>query len=181
MDPVPTDRRYFGLRLLGIPVLLHWTFPAVGVTTGLIVASLFLTTSVSLSLQVFLWTTAAVVILVLIHELGHAVAARVLCLDLVAVVIAHVGGRCFIAKTPSPRQDLLLSAAGVLAQSAVLMATLALLWVLGTPTSLPLKCLVIVFTGGNVLVMAVNLLPSKDNDGARILNALRALWVGTRA
>jgi Zn-dependent protease len=75
----------------------------------------------------------------------------------------------------------LLSAAGVLAQSAVLMATLALLWVLGTPTSLPLKCLVIVFTGGNVLVMAVNLLPSKDNDGARILNALRALWVGTRA
>ena len=181
MDPIPADRRYVGLKLFGVPVLLHWTFPAVGFSTGFIVASLFLTTSVALSLQIFLWTTAAVVVLVLVHELGHAVAAKILRLELVAVVIAHVGGRCFVAKKPSPRQDLFLSASGTLAQMAVFLATLGALSVLGAPTSLALKCVVIVFTGGNVVIMAVNLFPSKESDGARIVNALRALSHSYRA
>jgi len=142
---------------------------------------MFLTTSVLLALQVFFWTAAAVVVLVLVHEFGHAIAARILSLELVTIVIAYVGGRCFVTKKPSPREDLFLSGAGVLAQIAVLVATLSSLWLLGAPTSLPLKCVVIVFTGGNVLIMAVNLVPSKDNDGARIFNALRTLWAGSRA
>ena|SRR5688572_6511301 len=180
MEPIPNDRRYISVKLLGFPVLLHWTFPATGFGIGFAVAILFVTTSVALSAQVFFWTTAAVILLVLAHEFGHAMAARRLSLDLVAIVIAHVGGRCFVATQPSPREDLLFSAAGLLVQTGILLMTLVWLWLLGPPTSLPMKCVVIVFTGGNILLMAINLVPHQGNDGARIISALRALWLAPR-
>jgi Zn-dependent protease len=177
MDPLPRNGPYYTLRLLGLPVVFHWTFPAAGFGIGLIFSSLvFYSTSLAPALQAFLWTTAACVVLIIAHEAGHALAARLLSLEVTAIVIAHVGGRCFISAQPSPITDLFFSAAGVLAQFAVMVFTVSLLWIFGAPSSLPLKCVVFVLTAGNAILMIANLVPYQGNDGARIVNAICALW-----
>jgi Zn-dependent protease len=179
MDPIPAHG-YVAFRVLGVPFLFHWSFPVAGIGIGLAIASLFVTTSLSLSVQVFLWTTSAVVILVVAHEIGHAVAARIVSLRVVAIVIAHVGGRCFVDPPPPPRADLVLSAGGVLMQLALFAVTVTALWAIGAPTTLALKCVVLVLTGGNIVLMVINLLPYGGSDGARMVNAVRALWVAAR-
>jgi hypothetical protein len=73
---------------------------------------------------------------------------------------------------------LIVSASGILVQLVIFTVTLALLSVFGAPTTLWLKCIVIVFTGGNVLMMVLNLLPYGARDGALMFQALRAMWVG---
>jgi len=180
MDPIPRSGPYFGLRLLGFPLFFHWTFPASGFAIGFLVAMLVFIMSPTLALETFLWTTAACVALVIAHEFGHAVAARLLSLEVTGIVIAYVGGRCFVSSQPSPFADLFFSTAGILVQIAVLVLTAALLWILGAPSSLPLKSVVVVFTAGNAILMIANLVPYKGNDGARIVNALRAIWASGR-
>jgi hypothetical protein len=164
--------------MFGIPMLLHWSFPMAGLGIGLFVGSLFYSTSAVLALQAFFWTTASVVVLVLVHEIGHALAARAFSMRVAGIVIANMGGLCLLSAFTSARAQLVVCAAGVLAQMTLLALTLALSSIFGAPTTLPLKCVVIVFTGGNVLMMLLNLLPYGARDGARMVQALRAMWAG---
>jgi Zn-dependent protease len=178
MEPVPEIPGCVSWRVFGIPMLFHWSFPLMGLGIGLFVGSLFYGTSATLAFQAFFWTTASVVTLVLAHELGHALAARAFSMRVAGIVIANIGGLCLLGAFPSARALLVVSAAGILVQMALLALTLALLSIFGAPTTLPLKCVVIVFTGGNVLIMILNLLPYGARDGARMIQALRAIWAG---
>jgi Zn-dependent protease len=178
MDPIPEIEGCIGCRIFGLPIVFHWSFPLIGLGIGLAVGSLFFTTSPVLAVQAFIWTTASVVVLVIAHELGHALAARAFLMRVNAIVIANVSGVCFMDAFPSARAALIVSASGILAQITLFVLTLVLLSVFGAPTTLPLKCVVIVFTGGNVLIMLFNLLPYGARDGALMIQALRAMWDG---
>lgn len=176
MEPAPEIEGCVSWRLFGIPMLFHWSFPLMGLGIGLFVGSLFYSTSITLAMQAFFWTTVSVVTLVLAHELGHALAARAFSMEVDAIVIANIGGLCFLSAFPSARALFVVSASGILMQLLLFALTLALLSVFGAPTTLPLKCVVIVFTGGNVLMMVLNLLPYGARDGARMVQGLRAMW-----
>jgi hypothetical protein len=84
----------------------------------------------------------------------------------------------FSKRIPSARALFVVSAAGILMQLMLLALTLVLLSIFGAPTTLPLKCVVMVFTGGNVLIMLLNLLPYGAHDGARMVQGLRGMWAG---
>jgi Zn-dependent protease len=178
MEPAPEIEGCVSWRLFGIPTLFHWSFPLMGLGSGLFVGSLFYSTSFMLALQGFLWTTTSVVILVLAHELGHALAAKAFSMQVNAIVVAHIGGLCFLSAFPSARALFVVSAAGILMQLVLLLLTLVLLSIFGAPTTLPLKCVVMVFTGGNVLIMLLNLLPYGAHDGSRMVQGLRGMWAG---
>ena len=147
-----------------------------GLGIGLFVGALFFSTSGALAVQAFIWTTASLVILVVAHELGHALAARAFSVRVNAIVLANVGGMCLMGNVfPSPLALLIVSAAGIFMQLVIFAITLAYLSVYGAPTTLPLKCITIVFTGGNVLMMVLNVLPFGARDGARMVQGLRAM------
>jgi Zn-dependent protease len=165
-----------GYRVFGLPVLFHWSFPLIGVGIGFVVGGLFFSTSAALAVQAFIWTTASVVVLVIAHELGHALAARAFSMRVNAIVIANISGVCFMDAFPSALAALIVSASGVLVQIALFALTVLLLTAFGAPTTLPLKCVVMVFTAGNAFIMMLNLLPYGARDGALMVRALRAMW-----
>lgn len=172
---LPEIKGCLGYRVFGLPMLFHWSFPLIGVGIGFVVGSLFYSTSAALAVQAFIWTTASVVVLVIAHELGHALAARAFSMRVNVIVIANISGVCFMDAFPSALAALIVSASGILAQMALFALTVLLLVVYGAPTTLALKCVVIAFTGGNVLLMLLNLLPYGARDGALIIQALRAM------
>jgi hypothetical protein len=95
---------------------------------------------------------------------------------------ASIGGRpvpeIVYGGVPSVRAAFVVCAAGIAVQMAVFAIAAALLYIFGAPTTLPLKCIVMVFTAGNILIMILNLLPFGGRDGALMLQALGAMRAG---
>jgi Zn-dependent protease len=169
MSQPPQSSRYLRLSVFGLPVYLHWSLPALGSVIGGLVMFL----SGGLSLPIFLWSSLSCIALAVIHELGHAAAARAAALQVHGIILAGNGGWCVTSEPKSIAGGLLLYSGGLLAQLLVLILVVLSLWWFGAPTSLPLNCAVIVLTGGNVVVMLINAIPRGTNDGARIATLVR--------
>lgn len=173
----PPRRGYLTLKIGGLPVLLHWSFPAVGASTGLFAVQ----TAGQLAVPVFLWSSLACAVLIVLHEAGHAAAAWSMGLRVHRVTFTGAGGWCYTDTPPRSGARLFLYSAGALAQLALLAVTVLLLALFGAPAYLPLNCAVVIFTVMNVLMLIVNLVPRGRNDGALMAQALRELQAARRA
>src|SRR5687768_16543052 len=108
--------------------------------------------------------TAASVIL---HELGHALTARRLGMAVGNIELHFFGGAAQVGMPRSPREEILVTAAG----PAVSFVLAALGLGLGLTTGLRAFVL---FGAVNLLLAVFNLLPAFPSDGGRILRALLA-------
>jgi hypothetical protein len=106
-------------------------------------------------------------LLVLLHELGHAVIVRALGHRVVEVEVTGLGGLCHWSGNASPFEESLIAWGGVLAQLALWVA--AGLWLRsgGRVSSLFMAEVVSVFTTTNLHLMFINLIPVAPLDGAR--------------
>jgi Zn-dependent protease/CBS domain-containing protein len=118
---------------------------------------------------------------VLLHELGHALAARQYGIRTLEIVMFPIGGVARLERMPKARQEFWIAIAGPLVN--VLIATALLLWLsrtgqmgpwemLGDPTDTNLAQRV---AFGNMLLFAFNLLPAYPMDGGRVLRSIIAL------
>lgn len=178
--PTPPERGWIlELRLFGVPVLFHWSFPALGAIGGVFAVSA--AGSLAIALPVFASASAAYLVLVLIHELGHAAMAKAVGIRISRIIIAGTAGWCVPSNTRSDARNLLFYSGGILAQVTVLVATLLSIAVLGPPSNLPLSCSVFVFTLVNAVGIAWNAIPIQGrNDGALIAAAIRRIRAGYR-
>jgi Zn-dependent protease len=164
-------------RLCGIDIYLHWSFlivPAwVALTT--LAAGAALASAVSATLFIF-----AVFACVLLHELGHALAARRYGIATRDITLLPIGGLARLENMPqAPRQELAIALAGPAVNLAIAAAIGAGLLVGGTvawPTLVPaagsfLANLVAV----NLALAVFNLLPAFPMDGGRVLRAVLAM------
>jgi Zn-dependent protease len=163
-------------RLGGASVRLHWSLPfGVFLFTGLRFAP---------------GAWVGFLLIVLVHELGHAVAVvrsvsdgggpHAPRLRLVAIDVLGVGGLCRFEGYPTPRRRVLIAWSGVLAQAVVLVAAGIVRVVLGRP-ALPfaadlLDALLVV----NAWMIAVNLIPIPPLDGAEAWGVVQ-LFAAARA
>ena len=149
-----TKKGSFKLNILkGIPVSVHWTFLAGG---------LLISVFVKFDLPDTICFCIAYALLVIIHELAHATAARFSRLQVFEVEISGTGGLCL---TESPRNfsaAMALSSAGILAQVFILVSTLFYIEIFGKPTSNFGECLAITFIYVNVVMLVFNTIPSKE-------------------
>lgn len=125
------------------PVRIHWTTPL-----GILLLTGF-------SFRPLAWI--ALFGLLLVHELGHAFAARRYHLRVDSIDITAIGGTCRIEGDPTLREAATVAWGGVLAQAGVLV--LALLFPFGGSIH-------DVLVTQNVMLIAVNLLPIEPLDGA---------------
>ncbi len=139
-------------RLRGAPVRLHWSVPL-----GVLVFTRF-------RLAPGAWL--AFVIVLLAHELGHALAVVRGGLRLTSVDVLGVGGLCRFEGYPTPRRRVLIAWAGVIAQAAILLITAALVLVLGRPAHAFAADAVYALTWANGWLILVNLVPIPPLDGA---------------
>lgn len=155
-------------KIAGIPIRLHWSFLALlaafglyaGVTNG--IPGLIATAIVSVGL----FTS------VVLHELGHAIAARRYGIGTAHITLYPFGGVAAIEDMPEePTEELVIALAGP-AVNFALVAVFGLVWSI---------------TGGYVLVAMItmnlamglfNLIPAFPMDGGRVLRALLARRMG---
>jgi Zn-dependent protease/CBS domain-containing protein len=160
------------LRVFGVPIRLHFTFLLLlvflifigiggkqsGATTSVYIIALFGS--------------------VLVHELCHALVARMYGLRTREIVMFPIGGVSRLESQPKPRQEPLIALAGPAANliiGLVLLATqhgLLPLEKLSIPTDANLIERIAL---GNLILGLFNLLPAYPMDGGRILRALIAL------
>lgn len=120
---------------------------------------------------------------ILLHELGHALAARRFGIRTRNIVLLPIGGIASIEKSPDdPRQEILIALAG----PAVSFALAILSWLVLAATQGVTEARELSLDGGfverlaivNLLLGAFNLLPAFPMDGGRVFRALLALRLG---
>ena len=172
-------------RLLGIDVYVHATFLLL---IGWIVMTHWLqdhsveTTIAGVAFMLLLFGS------VLLHEFGHALAARRFGIPTRDITLLPIGGVARLERMPEdPRQELWVALAGPAVNVAI--AIVLYVWLAATGSLAPLADLSV--TGGpmlerlmmaNVSLVLFNLLPAFPMDGGRVLRALLATrMVYTRA
>jgi stage IV sporulation protein FB len=139
-------------HVLGAAVRLHWSLP------------LGLALYTRLRFVPGAWL--GFVVIVLVHELGHALMAAGFGLRVLTVDAHGFGGVCRYEGYPTPKQRALVAWGGVIAQAALLLVTLALLGVAGWPSGAFAAQLVDALIWMNLTMIAFNLLPIQPLDGA---------------
>ena len=169
----------------GIPLFLHWTFflsPAWTVLSGLMGGSSLVGIGVNLLF------TAGVFGTVVLHELGHALAARRYGIQTQDIILMPIGGVARLERIPrNPFQELVVALAGP-AVNVVLAAVLLAIAIptLGAAGLLAPGNIAVELLAGmiavNLIMIAFNLLPAFPMDGGRVLRSLLSMkWGHLRA
>ena len=136
----------------GAPVRLHWTLPLVALIFG------------QGAFAPGFWL--GFVLIVLIHELGHAVLVRRFRCAVSSIDVHGMGGVCRWSGEPTRIQRACIAWGGVLAEIVALIATYAAIAVFGPPETAFTMQLAAAFTTTNIWMIAFNLLPMPPLDGA---------------
>lgn len=158
VEDVTQKRRYLWMqiRLFGVPVYVHWSF-----LLGGVVISLF----AQRDLYVICSCCSAYFLLILVHEAGHAIAAKLLGWEVTAIVISGLGGSCRTKGARTVGGALFLYSAGLLAQAVLFAASAAYIAVFGWPKSTYFICLINTFTFVNAFLFIMNLIPMRSSRG----------------
>jgi stage IV sporulation protein FB len=138
-------------RYRGAPIRLHWTVPVVALMAG------------GLRFAPGAWL--GLVLVVLLHEMGHAFWARRFQMDVTEILIHGLGGHCAYLGTPSPKQRSIVAWGGVMAQAVVFCVALPLS--IAVPaTSEVQRDLYGMLISTNLYIALFNLIPIRPLDGA---------------
>jgi len=160
------------LKIFGIPVRLHFTFLL------LLVFLIFIGFGGSQSGPSAAVYVLALLVSVFLHEVGHALVARIYGLRTLEIVMYPIGGVSRLERLPGARQEPLIALAGPFVNLVIAVVLLATqhdflpLENLRIPTDANLIERIAV---GNLLLAVFNLLPAYPMDGGRVLRSLIAL------
>jgi Zn-dependent protease len=154
--------------IAGIPIRVHWSFLA-------FTAFFALTSLIGqgwIGLVTTLLTGGALFGFVVLHELGHALAARYFGIRTDNITLYPFGGIAAIQRMPTePKQELVIALAGP-AVNLGLAVVFGTLWFTFGGYALA------VLFGINVVMALFNLTPAFPMDGGRVLRALLAGQMG---
>lgn len=172
-------------RLLGVPIGLHWSLIAILGFFGFELAqTTFPSRAAGYGHAAYVATGAlsavALLVGVLLHELGHAIVARRSGLEVEGITLSWMGGVTKIAgDSPTPLRELTVAGIGPLV-SLVLGGMLLAGREIGIAAGAG-RLLVFALTwlaAINIVLAAFNLIPAAPLDGGRILHAI--IWAVTR-
>jgi Zn-dependent protease/CBS domain-containing protein len=169
-------------RFFGIDVFIHWTFFLL--LGGIVYAQYAATKSWSAAAAELLFV-ALVFAIIVMHEYGHALTARLFGVKTRDIILLPIGGVARLERIPeNPAQELLIAVAGPMVNVVLAIGLAA--WLIGTgqlragmPEDMPneplevglLERLLII----NIVLVVFNMIPAFPMDGGRVLRALLAL------
>jgi Zn-dependent protease/CBS domain-containing protein len=168
-------------RVLGIGIFVHFTFL---ILLGFVGLEGFLRTGDPVVGLLGLVLTTVVFGIIVLHELGHAMAARHYGIPTKDITLLPIGGVARLQRMPDkPAQELVVALAGPAVNVVLAVVCGGLLLIEGSlnPNDmLTLSGSVLqMFFKVNVFLVAFNLLPAFPMDGGRVLRALLAMRLGS--
>lgn len=180
-------------RLFGIPVRIHWTFSLIFVWVLYVGQSSY----GHFNWEVIAWTTASIMALfacVILHELGHALAARRFGVNTRNILLLPIGGLAVLDRLPEkPFHEFLVALAGPAVNVMLAIGFSPLLFLVPFERRARIFSYImqepnvflrdITYFDGflfglvvlNLLVAVFNLLPAFPMDGGRILRSLLSM------
>ena len=162
---LPKSGYLFSFNLKSVPIYIHWTFPAGGIFFSFFFGIKDLLGIFSL--------IVAYVALIIIHELGHAIAALRASSKVYSVLVTGSGGWCFADEPEEKSSKFIFYAGGLIAQLLLFFVTILWVTIIGNPENQIGNYFILVFTFVNVLVFISNFIPSGENDGKKIYILLK--------
>lgn len=172
-------------RFRGIPVRLHWTFALIFLWVGYLGIREGLDPR-GMAVQFVL--VIALFACVVLHEFGHAFAARRYGIRTRDIILYPIGGVARLDRFPDkPVQELVVAIAGPLVNVAIFLVLLVvqILFLKGATVeeetgmvAMDWHNLVYILSWMNVVLAGFNLLPAFPMDGGRVLRALVAMRRG---
>ena len=167
-------------KLAGIDIFIHFTFFILVTWVAFIQWKLNGSIGAAFSGVVFILAVFACVVL---HELGHALAARKYGIRTQDIILLPIGGVARLEKMPNqPIQELWVALAGPAVNLGIAALCAVFLWVTNTFT--PTNELAITtgpfvkrIMGVNIFLILFNMIPAFPMDGGRVLRALLATRV----
>jgi Zn-dependent protease len=166
-------------RIAGIDLKIHFTFLLLLAWIGL---TYYQAGGLEIALQGLLFVTLLFAC-VLLHELGHALTARVFGIRTPDITLLPIGGLARLERIPDkPRQELLIALAGPLVNVVIALVLITFLNVRGAFVDLEglntqRMGLTAKLATVNIVLALFNLLPAFPMDGGRILRALLAMRI----
>lgn len=170
--PAPTPGTLGVLRVLGVPVRLHFTFIL------LLIFLLFIGAGERQSGGMFALYVLALFASVLLHEIGHTLVARHYGIKTTEIVMYPIGGVSRPERMPKGREEFWIALSGPLVNALIAGGLFAWLAtqrqlvpfnLLRDPTDANLAERIAI---GNFLLFAFNLLPAYPMDGGRVLRSV---------
>lgn len=163
-------------KIAGIQVYIHWTFPII------IFWIIFSNLSKGLHTEQIVWSvifTLTVFVCVVLHEFGHALAARHYHFHTIDITLYPIGGVARLEKMPDkPLQELVVALAG----PAVNFIILTIMLLFFSLSRMPLDFATLTYVNAdnflfslalvNLWLAVFNLIPAFPMDGGRVLRAL---------
>jgi stage IV sporulation protein FB len=123
---------------------------------------------------------------VVLHELGHAFAARRYGISTPDITLLPIGGLARLSRIPeNPREEIVIALAGPAVNVVIAAVLILLLGATVDPSSLgsldnPQAGFVTQLAAVNIFLVLFNLIPAFPMDGGRVLRAVLALRLGRR-
>ncbi|MEM7013992.1 MAG: site-2 protease family protein [Verrucomicrobiota bacterium] len=182
MNLHPRDQKPSRFKLFGIPVRIHWTFL---ILLGWYAAMQLLAGANSTQAFVGVVFVIAVFVCVVLHELGHSLAARRYGIQTKGITILPIGGVAQLDEMPKNwRAELVIAIAGPAVNIVIALALLPLL-LLVNPADLSLGLIItspsdflMRLIATNIFLVAFNMIPAFPMDGGRVLRALLSASLG---
>jgi Zn-dependent protease len=162
-------------RVLGVPVYLRYSWILLAIVVVILYAGIVDTMLPQLApagrYAFAVGFVLALLLSVLLHEIGHALVARHYGIPVRAIMLEVLGGYTEMENdSPHPRADLLVSSIGPIVSGVLGGAALATYQVL--PHGTVVSQLAFQLAWSNLIVAAFNALPGLPLDGGRALRAL---------
>jgi Zn-dependent protease len=136
-----------------VPIKLHWTVLAlalIGILSGRYSA----------------FGLLGIVVIILAHELGHAVLAKRFRLRVLQILIHPFGGECIHEATQNDRQRVIIAWGGVAAQAALFCIAVVVAEAIDLRPFPALRDFLMTLIGHNFVMAVFNLLPMRPLDGS---------------
>lgn len=163
--------------IAGIDIFIHWSFL---ILLAFIAVSNWMRSG---SLTQVLWSLAFIAVLficVVLHELGHSLAARRYGINTSSITLLPIGGVASLEKIPEePRQEMVVAFAGPLVNVVIAAILFAILSMGGQLVDLNADDLaqisgsnfLVLLLMVNIMLVVFNLLPAFPMDGGRVFRA----------
>ena len=141
----------------GTPIYFHWT----------VIALLILISGVYLYKLEFPFIVFALLIIVVVHELGHKWFAAISQLKSTRIDIYPIGGVCYHEEAETEYENAFIAWGGVVAQAIIFIPALILYYAIGDSLPLYLKSFLYYLGFTNLFIALFNLLPFSVLDGGK--------------